>query len=136
MTQERPRCRLLEARVRPRDRQAPPTRPRRPRAASIRGEPGPRHRQLAPFPQPSAAFGDVVRDWTGSRMHLVGKVGTLTLPPEVAGSYRREEAGVVEFVTTYCTKAIERMRLERILVYGPEGDCLGEVLPPAKKTPF
>jgi len=75
-------------------------------------------------------------DWTGSRMHLVGKVGTLTLTPEVAGSYRREEAGVVEFVTTYATKAIERMHLERILVYGPEGDCLGEVLPPARTTPF
>jgi len=69
-------------------------------------------------------------------MHLVGKVGTLTLTPEVAGSYSREEAGVAEFVTSYCTRAIERMHLERVLVYDGAGRCLGEVLPPVRKTPF
>lgn len=75
-------------------------------------------------------------DWTGSRMRVTGKTGMLTLTPEIAGPYERGDQGVLEFVTTYALRAIERMRLERILVESPEGRCLGEVLPPPVKRGF
>lgn len=75
-------------------------------------------------------------DWTGTRMRLSGKVGALTLSDSIIAPYQRGDPGVVDFVTRYATEAITRRQLERILIYDGEGRCLGEVLPPAPKTPF
>jgi hypothetical protein len=72
-------------------------------------------------------------DWTGTRLRISERTGILTLTPEIAGPYRQSHQGVTDFVASYAHAAIERHRLERILVYDPMGECLGEVLPPPPK---
>jgi hypothetical protein len=75
-------------------------------------------------------------DWTGTRLRSADQLGELTLTDDVARSYARGDEGVTDFVTRYARAAIERMGLKSVLVRGPTGAPLGEVLPEQKKAPF
>jgi hypothetical protein len=84
---------------------------------------------------------ELLMDWTGTRMRITDsgdgdKVGELTLTPQIAGPYTREEAGVVEFVQRYARATMIRLSLDRVVVRDPDGKVLAEVLPEPSKAPF
>jgi hypothetical protein len=75
-------------------------------------------------------------DWTGTRIETTAGRAIMHLTASVARPYRQGDEGVVSFVTRYARATIERQRLAAVLVVGPEGEVLGEVLPAPQKVPF